>query len=479
MAIETTSEQRLPNSDKLTGILPVQAEVIEAIPGALVPEQQPATVPDVNNEAVVAADADQENSPSWLKKHYMKLALGSLVVGSAIAIATNPLGSLEKDVEAAAPWALGGIAATETLWIGGAALMTTSAGKKIGNPLTLHNRWNEISNDIANSTPFKVGLIANTVGALGTAGIVAIGAVTSLPVETWPGALSLAAADIASTVAVRGGVYAALNKAKAETPEKEKAPKVTVRLANIDDMGRLADIDLELFGKAYGDALPPKSEVVDMLTKRFNNSPATMHVAELEGIVEGFVTGFLTNVPLEDFVSWEECTANGTLDGKVDPNGKYAYVANMTIKHEAVKNGAEDMLLANLFADGIGFGIEYAYFVARMPHFKRWLEVQDKLGKGINEDNTLQQSAERYLDLRIADGRRYDPQLRMYEGLGFELKRLVPKGFEDEASMDYGVVFKADVPPSARLKKIKPVRQATAAALRLVAKNPRLLRRVF
>ena len=252
-----------------------------------------------------------------------------------------------------------------------------------------------------------------------------------------------------------------------------------VRQAKLEDIDRLADIDLDLFGKAYGDALPQKSEVVAMLTKRLVNNFGSMYVAEVDGVVEGFVTGFRTNVPYESFVSWEHSTADGTLDGKVDRDGRYGYVANMTIKHEAVVLGGEEMLLANLFASAIRDGLEYAYFVARMPHFKRWIEKQEKNGNGVTNDKTLQQHAEFYLEHRNQDGKRYDPQLRMYEGLGFQLKRMVADAFEDDASMNYGVVFTADVPPGAALKRIKPVRQLMSAGLRLAAKDPRILKKVF
>lgn len=441
----------------------------------LIAEQMVHDTPIENIDA--AGRSEQSN---WLKRNYLKLSLGALVVGAGVTMATNPLDHMEKQVVEAAPWALGGLGATEGMWIGGAALMAGSAGKRIGNPFTLRSRWGEISQSIVDSPGFKAGLAINTIGALGTAGVIAAGAGTSLPPETWPGAFGLAAGDMAGTVAFRAPIVAAIKKNKAEATvaksEQSVAPRVKVRPARLDDMERLSEIDLLLFEKAYGQELPEKEEIKDMLTRRFLNNPDWMFVSEVNGEIEGFVTAFRTNVPFEEFVSWEKSTANGTLDGKVDPNGRYVYVANMTIKHEAVELGAEDMLLANLFANGIHDGVEYGYFVARMPYFKRWLQAEGHNPGSREELNAL---AEQYMELRDEKGKRQDKQLKMYESYGFQLKRLVAKAFEDDASMDYGVVFKANVPPTDALKKIKPVRVAMGAALRQVAKHPKLLQKVL
>jgi hypothetical protein len=420
------------------------------------------------SQAVAPTTAEQ---PSWLRRNLFKVSAGVFLGGTAVTLAINPIGGLEKDVLEAAPWTALGIGASESMWVGGAALMAGSAGKKIGNPFKLRSRWGEISQSVIDSKAFKTGLAINTIGALGTAAIVETGAITSLPPETWPGASGIAAADVASTVAVRSGMYSSIRNA-----EKVAKPKVSVRVATSADIDRLADIDLLLFDKAYGDTKPEKKEVVEMLTQRLANNPGWMFVSEVNGVVEGCVTAFRTNVPIEDFTSWENSTANGTLEGKVDPKGKYAYVANMTIKHEAVELGAEDMLLAYTFANGIRDGVEYGYFVSRMPYFKRWLDSQ----QDGHTDGNIQGLAEQYLELRREeDGKRYDPQLRMYENYGFKLGRMVPDAFEDDASLGFGVVFKAAVPPNETLKRIKPLRSIIAYTLRQAAKHPKLLAKVI
>ena len=150
----------------------------------------------------------------------------------------------------------------------------------------------------------------------------------------------------------------------------------------------------------------------------------------------------------------------------------------MTIKHDAVVHGAKDMLLANLFANAIHEGgVEYGYWESRMPQFKEWL---DATGKEIVSDEELDQLAHEYAQLTREDGKRYDWQLRMYEADGFKLKTLVANAFNDQASMNYGAVFTVPCPPNSEtLKKIAPARKAYATALRLIAKNPKLLAKVL
>jgi hypothetical protein len=154
----------------------------------------------------------------------------------------------------------------------------------------------------------------------------------------------------------------------------------------------------------------------------------------------------------------------------------------MTIKRDAVKAGAEGILLASLLANAAEAGVEYAYFVSRMPHFKQWVEREVKAGKrepfGPKSED-LQTAAEYYFELRDEDGKRYDPQLKMYESFGYKLERVVAEAFDDDASYNYGVVGKADIPPSNVFKKVKLARKAVALALRCMAKYPKVATKLF
>lgn len=429
----------------------------------------------------VDPSVEQQAQENWVKRNMTKLCLGAFAVSTGISVASGSGEEIVNKATDAAPEIGITLAATEVMWVGGAAIMLASAGHKIGNPLRIRSRWEEIKTSTYKGRGFKTGLNINTIGAVGAAGVIAGGAVTTLPVETWPSAFAVAAVDLTTTAALRAPLYKGIKDVRKKADESgvssEKQPKISTRKATIDDIDRLADIDLLLFKSAYGEGLPEKQEVVDTLVKRFNNNPDWMFVVELDGVVEGFTSAFKTATPPKDFVSWEESTANGTLDNKVNPDGKYVYVTNLTIKHEAVELGGEEMLLANLFANGIEDGADYGYFVSRMPYFKRWLDQEAETTN--RDEKHLYELAEEYFNLRNEEGKRQDKQLRMYEGFGYKLERVVENAFSDAASMDFGVICVAEVPPKGSLKKIKTIRKTMAFALRQIAKRPKILNKVM
>ncbi len=451
---------------------------------ALIPQDEPEKDSQVTSlvvsESVISTE-DQIEQGNIAKKWLTRGALGALVVGGAFTLASSSMDDLKSDVVEAAPWVAGGILVSESLWIGGAALSLTAAGKRIkvgrGFKTDFKTQMAEVTDDVLTSKAFKTGLYANTIGAVGTATIIGVAAVTKLPPETWPGALGLASLDIAGTVALRAPLYKGV-KSRASSQEKNNQP-VSVRKAELSDMERLAEIDLSSFESSYGDDLPAKEEVVEMLTKRWHNASGWMFVAEKGGQVEGFTTAFRTNKSAENFISWEESTNKGTLEGSVNADGKYVYVANLTINRDADVKGAKDMLLANLFANAIKVGgIEYGYFESRMPGFQEWVSQESKV---YETEADLQSLANEYFETRREDGKRADWQLRMYEGDGFKLGNPVANAFDDEASLGFGVVCKAAVPGSNSefMKKVAPARWVLASTLRQVAKSPKLLEKVL
>ena len=435
--------------------------------------------PEVYYVDPAAEQESQKIEESWVKQNMTKLCLGAFAVSTSISVGTGAGGEILEKTKDAAPELITALAASEAMWIGGAAIMLASAGSKIGNPLHIRSRWEEIKTSTYRGKGFKMGLHINTIGAVGTAGAIAGGAVATLPMETWPSAFAIAAVDLTATAALRAPLYKGIHDVRKNSDEieasAEKQPKVSTRKATLDDIDRLADIDLLLFKSAYGEELPKKDEIVKTLTKRFSNNPDWMFVVELDGVVEGFTSAFKTHTPPKDFVSWEQSTADGTLDGKVKPDGEYVYVTNLTIKHEAVELGGEEMLLANLFANAIEDGVEQGYFASRMPYFKRWLEQRPE----VDTAKDLAELADEYFNLRDEEGKRQDKQLRMYEDFGYKLERVVKDAFSDEASMDFGVVCVAEIPPKGLLKKIKPFRKTMAFALRQAAKRPKILNKVM
>lgn len=452
-------------------------------------------MPAVQERALVAQDdaAPEKKEPGWFQQHRRTIALGALAVAAVGAeVALTHISGVSPDdivskVERNAPWMLAGLAVSEGLWIGGAVIAALGAGVEVGNPLTIRQRWDEIRSTVAYNPVYRFGMYMNGLGALGTAGILAVATGTTLPPEAWPIPAAVIASDVAQTVATRRFLLPGTAHTTAGKREFRKERDVTIRRATLDDIYSLADLDLRLFEGAYGEEPPTHGEVVSMFTRRFVNNPDGMFVAVVNGEIKGFVTAFLTNKPIEDFKSWEDSTANGTLDGRVDPHGKYLYVTNLTMDTHGTGN-ALDSLLASAFAMGIEHGVEYGYFCSRMPGFRRWATARaEELGVEVPNGEELDIWANEYTHLtrtvkskRGVQVRPLDRQLSFYTGLGLELTHAVPNAFEDYDSMNYQVPVKAHVPGFAAWSRhIKPARIAIAAGLREVARHPKVLAKVL
>lgn len=150
-----------------------------------------------------------------IKRNKVAVAAGAITVASMIA---SPLGETIKSLAETASYVGPGMIAAEAAWIGGAAMMLGAIGKKIINPLKIHQRFKEIPDAAAESTTFKAGLAINTVAAVAEFVIPAVAVTTKLPVESW-GILSFAAVDLMATVALRKVIWNGMHRAKSETPE--------------------------------------------------------------------------------------------------------------------------------------------------------------------------------------------------------------------------------------------------------------------
>lgn len=444
-------------------------------------------------------DRHEESRWQWLKRQQVKIALGATAVSTALTF-TNEFDELKHKVIEVGPYVGPALGALEIGWIGGAALMLAGVGSKIGNPLKFRSRIPEISRKANESTMFKSGLAINMTSSVGESLLLGGAIVTELPPEAW-GSLSLLALNLGSDFVLTKNILRGMKEhsvireidhlgdeireTKMPVHELEKKPDVRVRKANLADAERMAEIDLSRYKRVYGENPPSKEEATNIFTHAIENAgPGWTYVCEVDGKTEGLVNAFRTNKSMDEFVSWEDCTADGTLDGRVDPNGKYVYAANLTVNPNAMKCGGEDMLIANLMAQAIQEGIEYGYFISRMPIFSAWVKRQTRLQNVEPEisPETLDDLAYRYANTKeVIGGKevRIDHELRMYEELGFKIGRVVRNGFQDPQSMNYGVLCKVDVPPKGVMKKSKLVRGGLATGLRLIAKSPKVLEKTF
>lgn len=150
-----------------------------------------------------------------IKRNKVAVAAGMITVGSMLA---NPIGDTIKSLAETASYVGPGMIAAEAAWIGGAAMMLGAIGKKIINPLKIHQRFKEIPEAAAESTTFKAGLAINTAAAVAEFVIPTIAVTTKLPVESW-GILAFTTVDLWATVALRKVIWNGMHRNKSETPE--------------------------------------------------------------------------------------------------------------------------------------------------------------------------------------------------------------------------------------------------------------------
>ncbi len=172
------------------------------------------TAADFN--ALSAVDVNEhrngwQRAREWAARHKGKLALGAAVASATLTLTLNPLGEVTHEVVDAAPMVGIGIATSETMFVGGLAMMATAVGTKVGNPLKLKERLPDICEKANDSKLFKAGFWVNTVGAVGSAAIISTGIIAELPPESY-GMLSFAAADLAVTVAVRKAMLSGIKR---------------------------------------------------------------------------------------------------------------------------------------------------------------------------------------------------------------------------------------------------------------------------
>lgn len=161
-----------------------------------------------------------QRAREWASRHKGKLALGAIATSTALTFAFNPTQEVKDRIVEAAPIIGVGIAGSEAMFVGGAAIMASAVGSKVGNPLKLKERLPEICEKANDSLLFKSGFWINTVGAVGTAAFFSAGVLAKMPPESY-GVLSFAGADLALTVAVRkamlSGIRSNIQKESTDT----------------------------------------------------------------------------------------------------------------------------------------------------------------------------------------------------------------------------------------------------------------------
>ncbi|MEM7338233.1 MAG: hypothetical protein AAF467_06280 [Actinomycetota bacterium] len=129
-----------------------------------------------------------------------------LIIGSIGSLVLAPLGPTIDRVRSVGPWVGLGLIMSEVLFVIGLALMAGAMGISLGpNPLRWRSRLDTVLARLDRTPVFWVGLVINTIGALGTGVVLVAAVIGGLPLSAW-GLLVLPAADISLTAAVRAAV---------------------------------------------------------------------------------------------------------------------------------------------------------------------------------------------------------------------------------------------------------------------------------
>jgi len=268
----------------------------------------------------------------------------------------------------------------------------------------------------------------------------------------------------------------------------------SVRSASAQDIPALVDIDMISFRKVYeeypSDSDSLKAELVDKFTHRHEilGSEWTS-VLEQRGEPVGFMTSCPTHKTPESFVSWEETTNNGTLDGTFNSEGDNVYVTSLSVLPKGTS--AKGMLFAHQLGNSLKGGYKEAFFESRMPGLRNWLKSQCAQA-GVEFETLAQEQvqsfAEQYFQLNETINPSelpHDRLLRLYKSIGCTLLKLVPDAYQDAESLNYGVLCTYNFEEqlgniiSSRIAKYSSIRKFAGYALRATSHSELMSKHLF
>jgi hypothetical protein len=256
--------------------------------------------------------------------------------------------------------------------------------------------------------------------------------------------------------------------------------KIRVRHTKIGDVDELVRIEMDRYADLYSSNKKDAQQVRDLFLTRLGHAPTWMWTCLLDGRVAGFLSAMPTKKSVQDFVSWEETTNNGTLDGTIDQGGKNLYVVNLDIARGSGKHNAQYALMATLASTAIRTNMNMVFFESRLPMFRDWVRATYGLTafSALSEADKLTIAAQYTHLTKSAKGKMipHDRLLAFYTASGFRFDRVLAQAFKDPESLDFGVVCYA-VNPLPGLLRRSPWRQLVGRVLLLGGRYPAMLDR--
>jgi hypothetical protein len=257
-----------------------------------------------------------------------------------------------------------------------------------------------------------------------------------------------------------------------------KKLKPTCRHIQEDDVPAIVHVELERYAELYSENPKSKESIAELFRQRMMKAGSWMWVSEIKGEVVGFLSAMPTNKHPDHFVSWEETTDFGTLEGSYDESGRNVYVVNLDVLRTATKLNGQYVLMAELAAKVISKNKDLVYFESRLPMFRDWVDEKITLHEWHKLSAKKQHDlAIEYSKLKVEkNGKKvhYDRLLRFYAESGFVIDRIVPNAFRDSESLHFGAVCLAKNPLPA-FARIWPLRMLIGWILGGLGHHPELL----
>lgn len=195
---------------------------------------------------------------------------------------------------------------------------------------------------------------------------------------------------------------------------------IEIRQAGMNDVEGLVKLEKEVWKDVGADE--------EKIVSRIETFSRGNIAALMNHSVVGYVSfEYVSDINKMGLFTWNMITDNGMILNTHDINGEFAFGVSLTVGMKAQRLNLGDALTfygLSIVAEDNKMG---TYLGSRMPGFAKY----KKQNPGI--------SAGEYIQLRWK-GRPRDPELRLYEQVGFTICKLLPNFFPDSKSFNNGVL---------------------------------------
>jgi ribosomal protein S18 acetylase RimI-like enzyme len=201
----------------------------------------------------------------------------------------------------------------------------------------------------------------------------------------------------------------------------KRGEEIIFRDATEEDIDEIISLEKEIWGEEGADERKIRS--------RMEVFPQGNLVAECNRAVVSYLAfQYVNDKRRSGNFTWTQVTDDGTICNSHIKNGNYAYGINLTVGRKAQCLNLGEALLYYGIGGLIRDNIKGSFLGSRMPGFKSYLRKHPKIG------------ADEYIRLKWK-GKARDPEIRLYESLGFQVLRVLPNYFPDPESMNFGVLL--------------------------------------